>query len=230
MRDMPRSLMLFAAGFGARMRPLTNDRPKPMVEVAGRPLIDYALDQAANMPLDSIVANTHYKPGPLEKHLADTGVQTLLESPDILDTGGGLRNALPILGDDPVYTLNTDAVWVGQSPLDLLRDAWQPDAMDALLICVPVSQTLGYDGSGDFQIDPQGRLMRGQGHVYGGAQIIKTDRLKDVDQTKFSLNLIWDLMLAENRLFGLSYPGEWCDVGHPAGVDIAQARLAQGSV
>lgn len=230
MRDSPGSLMLFAAGFGTRMRPLTDDRPKPMIKVAGRPLIDYALDQTTDLALDRIVANTHYKPEPLKRYLAGRGVETLLESPEILDTGGGLRNALPLLGQGPVFTLNTDAVWLGPSPLELLRAAWQPEVMDALLICIPVAQTHGYDGNGDFQIDTKGHLIRGQGYVYGGAQIIKTDRLKDIPEAKFSLNVLWDLMLKQTRLFGLSYPGQWCDVGHPAGIGIAETLLAQGNV
>lgn len=230
MRDSPGSLMLFAAGFGTRMRPLTDDRPKPMINVESRPLIDYALDQTTGLALDRIVANTHYKPEPLKRHLAGRGVETLLESPEILDTGGGLRNALPLLGQGPVFTLNTDAVWLGPSPLELLRTAWQPEMMDALLICIPVAQTHGYGGNGDFQIDTKGHLIRGQGYVYGGAQIIKTDRLKDIPEAKFSLNVLWDLMLKQTRLFGLSYPGHWCDVGHPAGIGIAETLLAQGNV
>ncbi|WP_187428490.1 N-acetylmuramate alpha-1-phosphate uridylyltransferase [Roseobacter fucihabitans] len=230
MRDIPQSLMLFAAGFGARMRPLTNDIPKPMVRVAGRPLIDYALDQTNGVEIDRIVANMHYKPAPLETHLAGTGVQTVLETPEILDTGGGLRNALPLLGPGPVFTLNTDAVWLGPSPLAWLRDAWRPNDMDALLMCIPVAQTHGYAGQGDFQIGPNGHLTRGQGQVYGGAQIIKTERLAEIGETKFSLNVLWDLMHAENRLFGLSYPGDWCDVGHPAGVETAQNQLARRDV
>ncbi|MGZ2255683.1 nucleotidyltransferase family protein [Roseobacter sp. A03A-229] len=230
MRDLPGSVMLFAAGFGARMRPLTNDRPKPMVEVAGRPLIDHALDQVTDIPPDRIVANLHYKPEPLQQHLAPLGVQTIVERPDILDTGGGLRNALPQLGAGPVFTLNTDTIWTGPSPLDVLRAAWQPDIMDALLICVPLGQTHAYDGQGDFELDTEGRLTRGLGHVYGGAQILKTDRLAEIPDAAFSLNRVWDLMRADSRLFGVRYPGQWCDVGHPGGIAIAETVLADGHV
>ncbi|WP_300011513.1 nucleotidyltransferase family protein [uncultured Roseobacter sp.] len=222
--------MLFAAGFGTRMRPLTDALPKPMIPVAGRPLIDHALDQTVGVPLDRIVANLHYKPAKLAEHLTAREVTTVLEHPEILDTGGGLRNAIPHLGQGPVFTLNSDSVWKGPSPLALLRDAWRPEEMDALLMCIPVAQTHAYSGQGDFEIDQNGRLHRGHGHVYSGAQIIKTDRLQEVDATSFSLNVLWDLMSAQNRLFGISYPGHWCDVGHPGGIDIAEALLVRSDV
>ncbi len=230
MRDHPGSVMLFAAGFGARMRPLTDDRPKPLVEVAGRPLIDHALDQITDIPPERIVANLHYKPEQLKHHLTTIGVQTVTEKPDILDTGGGLRNALPQLGSGPVFTLNTDTIWAGPSPVDILRAAWKPETMDALLVCVPLENTHAYGGNGDFLLDAEGQLSRGPGLVYGGAQIVKTDLLHTIPEPAFSLNRVWDLMRAEGRLFGVRYPGHWCDVGHPAGVGIAEALLADGHV
>ena len=230
MRDMPGSIMLFAAGLGTRMRPLTDNLPKPMIQVAGRPLIDHALDQTTPLASPRIVANLHYKPEMLANHLVAKGVQTVVEAPEILDTGGGLRNALPHLGQGPVLTLNTDAIWKGPSPLEILQSAWQPEKMDALLMCIPLAHAHAYDGQGDFTLDAQGRLQRGQGYVYGGAQIIKTDRLHDIPDTCFSLNVLWDLMLAENRLAGVRYPGHWCDVGHPGGIAIAEALLARDDV
>ncbi|GFE49374.1 nucleotidyltransferase [Roseobacter cerasinus] len=230
MRDLPQSLMLFAAGFGTRMRPLTDDRPKPMIEVAGRPLIDHALERITGIAPDRVVANLHYKPAALEAHLRARGVTTLLEMPDILDTGGGLRNALPLLGDGPVFTMNPDVIWRGPNPLDVLRAAWDPTRMDALLICVPVAQTHCYDGAGDFALGEAGTLRRGAGHVYGGTQIIKTNRLQDIDEAAFSLNRIWDLMGQDRRLFGVPYPGKWCDVGQPAGIAKAEALLARRDV
>ncbi|MEP2427181.1 MAG: nucleotidyltransferase family protein [Tateyamaria sp.] len=230
MRDIPETVMLFAAGFGSRMRPLTHDRPKPMVTVAGRPLIDHALDQTRQIAPQNIVANLHYLPETLDQHLAGRDVRTILETPDILDTGGGVRNALPMLGAGPVFTLNTDAVWKGPSPLDILRDAWRPDDMDALLICIPLDQTHAYAGHGDFEIGPNGHLVRNGGLVYGGAQIIKTDRLVDIQEKAFSLNRLWDLLLADDRIFGVQYPGQWCDVGHPGGIPIAEALLADPDV
>lgn len=222
--------MMFAAGFGTRMKHLTADIPKPMVQVAGRPLIDYAIDLAQDIAADRIVANLHYKPDPLERHLASKSVVVVHETPDILDTGGGLRNALPVLGAGPVWTLNTDAVWRGPNPMRLLLDVWNPDIMDALLIAIPPKQAIGHLGRGDFAIDDAGRLTRGPGLIYGGVQIIKTDRLKSVLRSAFSLNVIWDQMLADARLFGLRYPGQWCDVGHPGGVVLAENMLAGSDV
>jgi len=221
--------MLFAAGFGTRMQHLTRDTPKPLIEVAGRSLIDHALDLANAVAPPRIVANLHYLPELLEKHLAPLGVMTVLEAPDILDTGGGLRHALPELETDPVMTLNTDAVWQGTNPLTLLLEAWDPAKMDALLIAIPTDQAVGHAG-GDFDIDPDGCLSRGHTLIYGGAQIIKTELLHDIAQTAFSLNLVWDMMLARQRLFGLRYPGRWCDVGHPGGVTEAEHMIARPHV
>lgn len=222
--------MMFAAGFGTRMRHLTAHQPKPMVKVAGRPLIDHALELASAVKAQPIVANLHYLPEPLEAHLHGTGVITVREQPDILETGGGLRNALPHLGPDPVVTLNTDAVWAGPNPIQLLLDAWDPAQMDALLICVPRNRVHGRDGAGDFRIDDDGRLHRGDDTVYGGVQILKTDLLHQVGEAAFSLNVIWNMMHARGTLFGLPYPGDWCDVGHPKGIDAAETMLANADV
>ena len=167
----PLPLMLFAAGFGTRMKPLTDDRPKPLIEVAGKPLVDHALDLAQEADCTPIVANLHYRAEQLEHHLAGTGVVTLVERPDILDTGGGLRNALGVLGGDTVVTMNTDAIWSGPNPIDLLQRAWEPDRMDALLICIQLARATGYNGTGDFTLGPDGRLIRGPGVLYGGVQI-----------------------------------------------------------
>jgi MurNAc alpha-1-phosphate uridylyltransferase len=225
MRDRPTSVMLFAAGFGTRMKHLTANRPKPLVKVSGKALIDHTLEIARGVAPETIFANLHYLPHMLVEHLADTGVQTILETPEILETGGGLRNALPILGDAPVITMNTDAIWSGPNPVKMALDAWNPEQMDALLVCVPVSKTVGYSGNGDFAIDANGRLLRGNGSVYGGVQIIKTDRLAAVGETAFSLNVIWDQMLKDERLFGIKYTGNWCDVGHPDGIKMAEDML-----
>lgn len=219
-------LMLFAAGFGTRMGALTRDRPKPLIEVAGKPLIDHALALADGAGVPRIVANTHYRPEMIEAHLAPRDVQTARETPDILDTGGGLRHALPLLGADTVMTLNSDAVWAGPNPLRQLLDAWDPTRMDALLLCVPMAQVHGRDGRGDFTLRPDGQIVRGPDAVYAGAQILNTGRLHDVPDTAFSLNVVWNAMAADGRLFGLSYPGHWCDVGHPGGITEAEAMLA----
>ncbi|MDU8927949.1 nucleotidyltransferase family protein [Alisedimentitalea sp. MJ-SS2] len=225
MRTDPDAIMLFAAGFGTRMGALTASVPKPMIPVAGRPLIDHALALVEPMGLSRVVANLHYKPEPLITHLEGRGVTYSHESPDILETGGGLRHALPLLGSGPVFTMNTDAVWRGPNPLDLLAQAWNPDEMDALLICVPRSNAIGHAGKGDFLIDDTGRITRGPGHIYGGVQIIKTAGLHDITEPAFSLNLLWNRMGASNLLFGVEYPGSWCDVGRPEGITLAENML-----
>lgn len=222
--------MIFAAGFGTRMRPLTDRMPKPLIAVAGRPLIDHALSLAAGIKAKNIVANLHYKADQLMDHLDVSSVKTVLEAPEILDTGGGLKNAVPVLQGSPVFTLNSDAIWVGENPLRLLKAAWQPTEMDALLAIVPVANAVGYAGSGDFSIDDDNRLGRGAGFVYGGAQIIKTEVLEEIPDTVFSLNVVWDILARNGTLFGCAYPGKWCDVGHPAGIALAETLLEHADV
>jgi len=219
-------VLMFAAGFGTRMKHLTADRPKPLVDVAGKPLIDHTLALAKGVAPSVIVANLHYRAEMLQKHLLPHGVKTVVEHPDILETGGGLRGALPILGDGPVITMNTDAIWHGPNPLHMLIDAWNPLEMDALLMGIPPAQAMEHEGDGDFAMDAQGRLSRGVGLVYGGVQIIKTDLLKGIEETSFSLNLVWDQMLAQRRVYGLRYSGKWCDVGHPGGILTAEQLIA----
>ena len=225
MRDTPDALMLFAAGFGTRMGALTAERPKPMVEVAGKPLIDHALEKVRGHGVPTVVANLHYKPQPLIDHLKGTGIRFSHETPDILDTGGGLRAALPLLGTGPVFTMNTDAVWQGPNPLSQLAGAWDPAQMDALLLCLPRENAVGHKGAGDFVIGADGRATRGPGHVYSGLQILKTDLLHEISQDAFSLNILWNRMLGAGRLYATSYPGKWCDVGHPEGIALAEEML-----
>ncbi|MBW4973304.1 nucleotidyltransferase family protein [Roseovarius mucosus] len=223
-------LMLFAAGFGTRMGALTATRPKPLIEVAGRPLIDHALDLATAHGAAPVVANLHYLPDQLAQHLAGRDIRLSLETPEILETGGGLRAALPLLGTGPVFTMNTDAVWRGPNPLDQLAGLWRPAEMDALLLCIPRAQTVGHSGTGDFQIDADGRATRGPGSVYSGLQIVKPDLLHTIPERVFSLNRLWDVMLSEGRLFAADYPGQWCDVGHPEGIALAESLLAAPDV
>jgi MurNAc alpha-1-phosphate uridylyltransferase len=230
MPTTPDAVMLFAAGFGTRMQPLTHDRPKPLIPVAGRPLIDHALSLTGAVSPRVVVANLHYKAQMLVDHLTPLGVQTIIEKPEILDTGGGLRNALPLLGEGPVFTLNTDAIWVGPNCMTLLSEAWDPDKMDALLMCVPIERAIGRKGTGDFDLSPDGQLSRGEPYVYCGAQIIKTDLIETVPEAAFSLNVIWNKMREQNRLYGLSYPGSWCDIGHPEGIALAETFLSSADV
>ena len=146
------------------------------------------------------------------------------------DDAVAARAARAVLGEGAMATLNADAVWAGPNPLAQLRAAWQPDRMDALLICVPMTRVHGRAAGGDFTIDAQGRLHRGGDTVYGGAQILKTELLHGVPEQAFSLNTIWNMMAQRKRLFGLTYPGHWCDVGHPGGIAEAEQMLAQTRV
>lgn len=223
---MPNSVMIFAAGFGTRMGDLTRDKPKPMINVAGKPLIDHTVTLARAVEPAQIVANVHYKPDSLIQRLKELDVAVSHETPEILDTGGGLKRALPLLGDGPVFTQNSDAIWAGPNPLQMLCDAWDPARMDALLICVPLTQTVGRKGVGDFTLGKDGQISRGPEVVYGGIQILKTEGLRDILDPVFSLNKLWDRMSANGRLFGLSYPGRWCDVGHPGGIQLAEDLIA----
>tara|TARA_R110002110_G_scaffold106774_4_gene267497 strand:+ start:5673 stop:6341 length:669 start_codon:yes stop_codon:yes gene_type:complete len=222
--------MIFAAGFGTRMQHLTKDRPKPLIKVGGKSLLDHAIGLGREAECDPIVVNLHYKADQIQRHLKGTDILTIEETPDILETGGGLRNAVPVLGRDPVITTNSDTIWSGPNPVNLLKSAWDPDKMDGLLIVVPIANTAGYDGYGDFAVDAKGQLNRGPGLVYGGVQMIKTDTLHSIKDRAFSLNILWDRMLAESKLFGLTYPGNWCDVGHPAGIGLAEKMLAENDV
>lgn len=228
MCDRPQALMLFAAGFGTRMAPLTADRPKPLIPVAGRALLDHALALTDGAKLRQIVVNTHYKAQMIHDHLVGrAGIALSDEQPDILDTGGGLRHALPLLGSGPVFTMNTDAVWTGPNPLQTLMGVWRPAQMDALLLLVPRAQAVGHAGQGDFVIGDGGRLTRGRGLIYSGVQILRTEGLTDIPDTVFSLNLLWNRMLESGRIYGVAHPGGWCDVGHPGGIKLAETMLAE---
>ena len=227
MRQIPLPLMLFAAGFGSRMRHLTADRPKPLVPVRGRALIDHALDLAAGAGCAPVVVNTHYLADQMAAHLAGSGVRISHEA-RILETGGGLKAALPLLGGDVVMTLNSDAVWRGANPLAALRAAWDPARMDALLLVQEAGRVMGRDGRADFVRAADGGLQRANGApgvVFLGAQVLKVRAVADWPEEAFSLNVVWDRMMAEGRLFGLPYAGEWCDVGSPEGLAVAEAML-----
>ncbi|PTX58103.1 MurNAc alpha-1-phosphate uridylyltransferase [Litoreibacter ponti] len=224
--DEAPSAMIFAAGFGTRMRPLTDTRPKPLIEVAGRPLLDHALSCVSDFGARAVV-NAHYKSQMIAAHLADTPVTVITEAPEVLDTGGGLRNARAQLGSDPVFTMNSDVVWAGPNPLNILAEGWR-DNMEALLLLVPVERTVGYTRSGNFSIGNGGQLQRDtSGMVYTGAQLLRTDRLDAITQDIFSLNVLWDQMLAGGAAYGVTYPGHWADVGTPDGIKLAETMLQE---
>ncbi|MCY4301246.1 MAG: nucleotidyltransferase family protein [Aestuariivita sp.] len=218
--------MIFAAGFGTRMRPITHDTPKPLVKVAGKPLIDYGLDRLAEAGISHIVANAHHLSDQIKNHLVPKGITINLEHPKILETGGGLKAALPKLGATTVLTLNSDVIWIGPNPIALLIDDWRPSKMDALLMCIPFVQARGHTGRGDFSINPDGSALRNGTHIYTGVQIIKTQEVSKNPLEIFSINQTWDAIAKSGSLFARDYPGIWCDVGHPEGIEIAEQILA----
>jgi N-acetyl-alpha-D-muramate 1-phosphate uridylyltransferase len=226
MRPAPDAVMIFAAGFGTRMGALTADRPKPLIQVANKPLIDHALALADAAGIARKVVNLHYRADMLAEYLAGRrDVTVSRETPLILDTGGGLRHALPLLGPGSVFTLNSDAVWTEPNPLTTLADAWDV-AMGGLVMLVPAERATGHGGRGDFDMDAEGRLSRGRAYVYTGAQIVDPAGLLAIPDSVFSLNLLWDALIAKGKLFGILHPGGWCDVGTPEGIIKAEAMLA----
>lgn len=230
---MPFPLMIFAAGFGTRMRELTATRPKPLIPVAGRVLLDRALDLAEGAGARPVGVNTHYLGHQIAAHLAGRDVAVSPED-EILETGGGLKRALPLLGapnsaPGPVMTLNPDVVWRGGNPLAVLAAHWDPARMDALLLVKPRAGLPGRKGKADFLLDAGGRITRAPGEdgvVYLGAQIVAPEGLAEIPEQVFSLNLLWDRMIGRGRAFGLVWAGGWCDVGSPEGLAEAEALLA----
>lgn len=204
------TLMIFCAGFGTRMGDLTASTPKPMLPLAGRPMIDHTLDIAKSAGIETVFANTHHLHHKIAPHLESSGVTVLHETPDILDTGGGLKSARAHL-TSPTATLNPDYVWDGPNPLSLLLDAWDKN-MQSLLLVVPLERAINRDAPGDFHFDGT-RLLRGGDMVYTGAQLIRTERLSEISETVFSLNRYWDLLAATGDLHGITYPGTWTDIG-----------------
>lgn len=223
-------LMIFAAGKGTRMGALTQNCPKPLVRVGGKPLIDHALDTIRNAPVSRVVVNTHYLGGMLKDHLRDHDVMISDESDALLETGGGLRKAGDLLEQDTVFTMNSDAVWDGPDPLACLAQAWDPSRMDALLLLLKPDQALGHKGTGDFILAEDGTLSRGPGMVYSGAQIVKTTPLNAIEEQAFSLNVLWNQYAAKGRLFGVHWSGQWCDVGQPESIPLAETILNTSDV
>lgn len=226
MDRMPDSIMIFTAGKGTRMAPLTDTIPKPMIKVLGKPLAEYAFGFAQEEGL-KVVMNLHHLPESIRAYFGPRGVEFVDEGNLLLETGGGLRKANETLERDVVFTINSDAIWRGPNPLALLREKWDPTKMDALLLLLPPLSVHGRSetSGGDFSYDPDGRLVRGGPFLYSGAQIIKTGRLDEIHKNIFSLNLYWDLLMKSRKVFGITYPGEWCDVGRPASIPIAEAIL-----
>lgn len=233
----PKTAMVLAAGLGTRMRPLTNDRPKALVEVGGKPLVDHALDRLVEAGVERAVVNVHYFADDLEAHLlARTRPEILIsnERDLLLETGGGLRKARARLGDDPVFVANIDSVWTERSPaLAGLAAAWDPERMDALLLLAPLAETLGFDGPGDFFLGEDGRLAHRAGaaaapFAYVGFQILKPQLVDDRPEgVAFSLFPCWMAAQAQGRLYGAVLDGFWMHVGDPAALRAAEARLTR---
>lgn len=222
----PNSILLFAAGFGTRMAPLTARTPKPLIDVAGKPLLDHALDFCGGL---NVVVNVHYLADQIKDHLDNHNIQISDESDGILETGGGLKRALALLQENPVMTMNTDAVWRGANPINVVRNNWK-NHMDALLVMIPRDQAVGHIGDGDFDIGTDGRLTRGGPYVYSGLQIVRTDGLANISETAFSMWALWNDFLDCGAMYGVPYTGQWCDVGRPESIPLAEAMIAESDL
>jgi MurNAc alpha-1-phosphate uridylyltransferase len=232
-----RTAMVMAAGIGKRMRPLTATRPKPLVEVAGKPLLDHALDRLRSAGIGRVVVNVHYLADTIEAHLtyraADMEVLISDERKHLLETGGGLVHALPLIEDDRFLVVNSDALWV-DGPVDaigLLARQWDEAAMDALLLVVPLARANCHSGQGDFHMDSAGRLVRRRAgkvapFVYTGIQLVSRRLCADPPEGAFSANLLWDRAIAAGRAYGVVHEGLWFDVGTPGAIRHAEAILA----
>ena len=227
------------AGLGTRMRPLTDDRPKPLVTVAGKTLIDHAIDRLAAAGVKRVVVNLHYKAEMLRRHLAGRqDVQIIFsdESDTLLDTGGGVVKAMPLLGDAPFFVVNSDSIWIehGAPAVAAMMAQWDESRMDALLLLADGATAIGYDGKGDFALRSDGRLVRARdqaGAAYGylGVQIVHPRLFAGAPQGAFSTNLMWDRAIAAGRLWGTVLDGQWIHVGTPQARDEAEAALAAQS-
>ncbi|WP_298965398.1 nucleotidyltransferase family protein [uncultured Methylobacterium sp.] len=227
---------VLAAGLGKRMRPITATVPKPLVEVAGRALVDHALDRLAEAGIASVVVNVHYLADLMEAHLVRrrrAPVVTISDERDrLLETGGGARKALPLLGKAPFLVLNSDSFWLeGPQPnLPRLVAGFDPATMDMLLLCASAATSLGYDGRGDFHMDGGGRLARRAesevaAFVYAGVAVVKPELFADTPEGPFSLNLLFDRAAKAGRLHGLRLDGQWLHVGTPEALREAEERV-----
>jgi MurNAc alpha-1-phosphate uridylyltransferase len=230
--------MIMGAGLGTRMRPLTDDRPKPLVTVGGKALIDHSIDRLAAAGVSLVVVNLHYKGDMLRRHLAkrrDVEIVFSDESDKLLDTGGGVVKAMPQLGTAPFFVLNSDSIWIedGTPVLSAMLAAWDESRMDGLLLLANMHTALGYEGSGDFVLKADGRLLRardargdGAAYAYPGVQIAHPRLFADAPAGAFSTNIMWDRAIAQARLFGTVLDGTWIHVGTPESRDEAEATLA----
>lgn len=227
--------MALAAGLGLRLRPITDTTPKPLVRVGGRTMLDRALDALAAAGVRDAVVNTHHLGEKIEKHLSGRSAPSIEISREdaLLETGGGVVRALPLLGAAPFFIVNADIVWHdGPVPaLDRLAAAWDDDAMDVLLLLHPVADAVGYAGAGDYARDADGRLTRRRDapaapYVFAGVQMVHPRLFDGAPDGKFSMTVLFDRAEAAGRLYGLVHDGGWYHVGTPAALDEANAALA----
>jgi len=229
--------MVLAAGLGTRMRSLTHALPKPLVPLAGRPLIDHVLDRLASAGVEKVVVNVHYMAGQIEAHLAARAAPKIAISDErnvLLDTGGGVRHALGKLGENSFFIHNSDSVWIeGAEPcLERLARMWDPDVMDTLMLLAHCATTLGYDGRGDFIMDADGLVSRPRSEeqvpfVFTGVSIAHARLFESAPEGKFSLNVLWDEAIARGRAHGLRHEGIWMHVGTPEAVREAEECIAR---
>lgn len=231
--------MLMAAGLGKRMRPLTASQPKPMVRVMGKPLIDHALDRLEDAGVARAVVNVHYMADVLEAHIRDRAIPRIAfsdEREELLETGGGMVKARKAgLLPDPFFACNADSIWL-DGPLNAFRDLsrhWDPERMDALLLVVTHARAMNFAGTGDFYMDGNGRLKRKLAgriapFIYTGIQLVSHRLLRDAPDGKFSTNILWDRAIAEGRLYGLAFSGQWIEVGKPEHIAICEDALGRG--
>jgi MurNAc alpha-1-phosphate uridylyltransferase len=229
--------MIMGAGLGSRMRPLTDDRPKPLVTVGGRTLIDHSIDRLVAAGVTRVVVNLHYKAEMLRAHLArrrDVEVIFSDETEQLLDTGGGVVKALHHFGTAPFFILNSDSIWVEGvvAALPAMIEHWDPARMDGLLLLADMQTAMGYEGMGDFVLKAEGHVLRARDHggaayAYPGVQIAHPRLFADAPAGAFSTNLMWDRAITHGRLFGTVLDGVWIHVGTPAARDEAEAYLRQ---
>lgn len=232
---MPRTAMVLAAGLGERMRPLTDKLPKPLVAVAGKPLLDHVLDRLAAQGVERVVVNVHYLADLVERHVASrTAPQIVIsdERAKLLDTGGGVVKALPKLGAAPFFHINSDTIWIdGVRPnLERLAEAFDPDSMDALLLLAAANDSIGYSGRGDFLMATNGRLTKRPESeiapfVYAGAALLRPELFKGAPDGAFSLTKLFDRAAEAGRLYGLRLEGVWMHVGTPRAIAQAEAAI-----
>jgi N-acetyl-alpha-D-muramate 1-phosphate uridylyltransferase len=235
MTNLGKRAMIMAAGFGHRMRPLTDGKPKPLVKVAGKPLIDYGLERLSDAGCGLAIVNVHYLPDQIESWASQHASPRIVisdERQELLDTGGGIVKALPLLGDAPFFVVNSDSIWIdrGKPALERLRARWNDARMDCLLLLCHPEKTIGYNGRGDFLSDAEGRLLgrpgRGEiGLAYIGAYLVHPRLFAGVRLSKFSMNLLWDKAIVEKRLYGIEHEGQWLHVGTPDAIPLAERAL-----